>query len=415
MSRVRIIFAALSMGLLIPAGAMALDLGQVQINGFASQGYLWSNKNNYLVTSTGGGSFQLNEMGLVVQSQVTDKLRVGAQMLSRDLGRDGNNMVKLDWGYGDYHYADYLGIRLGKVKLPYGLYNEGRDSDFLRPMVFLPQGIYSENKRDILVAYQGLGLYGNVPLGPVGDMDYHVYLGTVNFSDDSVFMSNIKRNATTMVTSKKTGIVTNILTGVELNNDYIAGGTVTFNPPVPGLKLGASYMTVRNDMSYSYTDPNLPPTSQTATFTKKGAYDNRASYVGFLEYTHGDLAVATEYQVLQHRNELFPAPKNAYDQEAYYGLISYSLDEKVCFSILYDVHYQNMDDRQGKLQVLQNKLPYQNWVKDLGIGVRYNINPNWLIKAEYHTVDGAEGMEAVANGTLRRYWDYVAVKSSFNF
>ncbi|MDX9709667.1 MAG: hypothetical protein RBT64_08935 [Trichloromonas sp.] len=80
------------------------------------------------------GSFQINEFGLTLNGELSDNLRVGLQLLSRDLGAEGNNKINIDWGMADYRWRDWLGVRLGKVKLPIGLYNRGRDSDFLRPM-----------------------------------------------------------------------------------------------------------------------------------------------------------------------------------------------------------------------------------------------------------------------------------------
>ena len=150
----------------------AFELGEnLRINGFLSQGYIKSEGNNYLGDSL-DGSFQLNEFGLTLNSTVTDNLRLGLQLLSRDLGAEGNNDVLIDWAMADYRWQDWLGIRLGKGKLPIGLYNQGRDSDFLRPMVFLPQSIYDEGKRTLVVAAVGGSLYGNIALGRSGDLEY---------------------------------------------------------------------------------------------------------------------------------------------------------------------------------------------------------------------------------------------------
>jgi opacity protein-like surface antigen len=64
------------------------------------------------------------------------------------------------------------------------------------------------------------------------------------------------------------------------------------------------------------------------------------------------------------------------------------------------------------------------WRKDYGAGLRYDVNDHWTLKAEYHYVDGCALLMQVVNPpptlgssvpALRRYWDYVAVKASFNF
>ena len=140
---------------MLPCSLFALELGKLQINGFVSQGYMESSGNNFLDSDSEDGTFEINEVGLTFNATVTDKLRIGAQILSRDLGEDGNNDIELDWAFGDYRVTDRFGVRAGKLKLPIGLYNETRDSDFLRPMAFLPQSVYDEMQRGFLSAGYG--------------------------------------------------------------------------------------------------------------------------------------------------------------------------------------------------------------------------------------------------------------------
>ena len=66
--------------------ASALELSQLQIHGFASQGYLLSNHYEYLGAETDKGTVEFNEFGLNVMSNLTDRLRFGIQLLARDLG-----------------------------------------------------------------------------------------------------------------------------------------------------------------------------------------------------------------------------------------------------------------------------------------------------------------------------------------
>ena len=96
----------------------AIDFNGIDIHGYVSQGYLKSDKNNYLVNSK-DGSFEFTELGINFSKEF-EKLRVGLQLLSRDMGEFGNNEIKLDWAMGDYHLRDYLGFRVGKVKIPLG-------------------------------------------------------------------------------------------------------------------------------------------------------------------------------------------------------------------------------------------------------------------------------------------------------
>src|SRR5277367_840166 len=100
-----------------------------------------STANNYLTRSS-RGSLEFAELGVNFQSQLTDRLSVGFQLFSRDLGPIGNYEMKADWFALDYHWRDWLGLRAGRIKLPFGLYNETSDIDAARVAVLLPQGFY---------------------------------------------------------------------------------------------------------------------------------------------------------------------------------------------------------------------------------------------------------------------------------
>ena len=54
-----------------------------------------------------------------------------------------------------------LGVRLGRLKNPLGLYNETRDVPFTRPSVFLPQSVYFDKVRNLILSTDGLMFYGD--------------------------------------------------------------------------------------------------------------------------------------------------------------------------------------------------------------------------------------------------------------
>src|SRR5271170_91113 len=135
--------------LLAAPAAQALELGSdsdllsVEIHGFASQGFiLTTNGNNYLDNGTTNGSFQFSEIGLNFTKSLTDKLRIGMQLFAQDLGPSGSYTVQMDWFYVDYRVTDWFGIRVGRVKIPFGLYNDIQDVDSARLPVLLPQSVY---------------------------------------------------------------------------------------------------------------------------------------------------------------------------------------------------------------------------------------------------------------------------------
>ncbi len=69
----------------------------VQVHGFASQGFVYTNDNNWLTMNTSQGSGAFTDFGLNMSTQVTDRLRVGAQVYDRNLGQLGQYHPSLDW------------------------------------------------------------------------------------------------------------------------------------------------------------------------------------------------------------------------------------------------------------------------------------------------------------------------------
>jgi len=147
--------------------ALAADLGpsdslaSVEVYAFASQGFiLTNNNNNYLAADTTHGSFQFSELGVNLTKSLTDRFRVGLQLFAQDLGPTGNYNIKADWFYLDYRFNNWLGVRAGRVKIPFGLYNDSADIDSARVAVLLPQSVYPEENRNYLLAQTGGEVYG---------------------------------------------------------------------------------------------------------------------------------------------------------------------------------------------------------------------------------------------------------------
>jgi hypothetical protein len=129
---------------------------QVQIHGFASQGFVHTNANNWLTMNTSHvGSGEFTDFGANASVQITDKFRVGAQIYDRNLGDLGRWHPSLDWAFADYRFKSWFGIRGGKVKTVMGLYNDTQDLDFLRPFALLPQSIYATDLRECTIAHTG--------------------------------------------------------------------------------------------------------------------------------------------------------------------------------------------------------------------------------------------------------------------
>ena len=134
MASSRILVPALAILAAIPLAAM--DSSDVQIHGFASQGYLRTTNNELYGQETTKGTFSFNEFGLNVVAIPIERVRVGVQLFSNSLGDFGRNEVKVDWAFGEYQLPvsgdNSLAVSAGRIKTGFGLYNDYRDLDMTR-------------------------------------------------------------------------------------------------------------------------------------------------------------------------------------------------------------------------------------------------------------------------------------------
>ncbi len=222
----QILLAVSALSVMISAGnAQSLDDLNIQIHGYATQGFLYSTQNNMFTTSSSDGSPAWTEAVVNITSQPIPKLRIGVQGRYFLLGNFGN-AITLDWASADYKVDDRFGVRFGKVKTPSGLYNEIQDIDPSYLWALLPQGVYPIGSRNSLLAHYGGVVYGTVKLGEkLGKLEYRAWGGErVLGTDDGYF-----------VVQKESGLdLPNGLNGITL------GGALRWKTPIPGLMIGAS-------------------------------------------------------------------------------------------------------------------------------------------------------------------------------
>jgi hypothetical protein len=352
----------------------------VQTHGFVSQGFILTTRNNYLAKSK-HGSAEFSEVGINFTAPLTDRLRLGVQLFSRDLGPIGNYEVKADWFYLDYRFADWLGFRAGRTKLPFGLYNEINDVDSARVPVLLPQSIYPTQNRDYLLAQTGGELYGRVDIGAAGALDYRAYGGTI-------FLDLAQTPGSPILIR-------------ELNVPYVVGGRLLWETPLEGLRVGGTVQALRLDtvllQGTTVIDWKIPI----------------VLWVASLEYALGDLLLSSEYSrwhVSSRTNvpELFP--DQTLVSERAYVMASYRLSDWLQPGAYYSLWFPNVDDRHGR-EAQQH---------DLASTLRFDINEHWLFKLEGHYMVGTAGLSSELNegrplAELTRRWVAVFAKTTAYF
>lgn len=400
----------------LPVNSSAQEQSKIDIHGYISQGFMYSNRNNYLA-DTEKGTFQFNELGINFAADLTDKLRLGIQLAARDLGDLGNDQVIIDWAYADYRWQDWLGIRVGRIKLPVGLYNTTRDFDMLRTFILLPQGIYSESFRDLLASMKGVSAYGEVPISALGNISYQVLFGIINIS---------KEGTTTKIAESRSGTKID-----KYEPGKLFCWTIIWETPLQGLRIGASqentglksFATLTKDLTVPVPFPPYTKTiAEQGTSVITDTPDHLTTVFSF-EYTWRDLILSAEYSWQDHRNiyrisGLEPSESES-NFDSYYGSASYRFNKWLEVGAYYSVFYRNRGDRDG------TKTPYNPtfnaFQKDACLTFRFDLNEHWLCKLEGHLMDGTGLCLTVdnlnENGVLQldRKWYLLAAKMTFSF
>jgi hypothetical protein len=367
----------------------------VDIHGFVSQGYLKTTANNYLAESK-RGSPEFSEVGLNFTKSITEQLRVGAQLFARDLGPVGNYRPQFDWYYLDYRFADWFGLRAGRTKLPFGLYNEVQDVDAARVPALLPQSMYPLDQRDYLLAQTGGEAYGRVKLGAAGALEYRAYAGTIFIPIPS---------------SSTPGISVD-----SIDVPYMYGGRLMWAPPLDGLQLGGSFQSVRLDAVYSFNQQATEKYAAVLPADFAGKVELRLPvklWVASVEYSAHDFLFAAEYgrwvaDIKTNAPALFPANRTI--SERMYAMASYHVTPWFSPGAYYSILYPQTRQREGRA----------HFQHDFAITFRYDLTENWLVKLEGHLMRGTAALKSDLNDgvqpdKLNKNWGLLVLKTTAYF
>lgn len=376
---------ALGLAAATPARAQdlaSLELPRLEVHGFASQGFIFTSDNNYLARSE-RGSFEFSEAGLNLTAQLTDKLRTGVQAFARDLGPIGDYRLTLDWFYLDYRWQDWLGIRAGRVKLPFGLYNDVADIDAAHGMILLPQSLYPASNRDFLLAQTGVELYGYRPVGPAGAIEYRLYAGTIFLEVED-----------------EPGRPFEVL---DLNIPYVVGGRLMWEPPIEGLRASGSVQLLRLESDLLFAMEPMPVELDIPAVL----------WVASLEYLRDDWSLAAEYSrwhVEAESSDPMRFPESKSISERTYARAAYQVLPWLQGGAYYSLLFPDTGDRSGR-DARQH---------DVAATVRFDINLHWLVKLEAHYMNGTAALDSSLNdgrdpSELARDWAVFLAKTTAHF
>jgi hypothetical protein len=366
------------------------------VHSFASQGFAYSNENNYLTMQTSDGSFAFTDGGANVSMQVSDKFRVGAQFYLRNIGHLGNFHPEVDWALGDYKFASWFGIRAGKVKTTLGLYNDTQDLECLHTWAIMPQSAYPLDLRASTIAHTGVDLYGTVSLKRLGSVSYTGYAGNGTSDPNGGYPYGLAADGVLNATT---------------NGDQF-GGDLRWTTPLKGLLAGASYMSTPSGAAgTAAVAPKL-------TFPVAVDVYKDDTAVLYAEYKTGGLTLAgeqrRELKSATERISVMPVIPFNFDVRSWWVSAAYRVSSRLEVGTYHSRFYPDW------------ATPYHgsaaNHIFDQTVTARLDLNRHWDLKVEAHFIDGYgspysyRGFYAQDNPTgLKPTTHMLVIRTGWNF
>ncbi len=348
----------------------AVEFGEVDIHGFISQGFLQSDDHKFYFADTDDGTYEFNEFGINFATDLTDNLRLGMQLLARDLGSLGNDKVNVDWAYADYRFRNWLGLRVGKIKKPSGIFNQSRDVDAARTCIFLPSSMYNDAYRDAQLGNKGFGIYGTLP----GHVDYQIAYGIFDLPKDSAVVTVVSANMGGLEPSS-----------IMVDNTF--AGQLLWSTPLDGLRIGGSAGNYKFTLDYMVPLPPTYTSVMPVELIVKGDL-----IIGSIEYTYDNFMFTAEYRVQSSEFVTNGTAAPETDAEDYYVMVSYRFTDLFELGAYYSVHYGDKDDKDGDDRPAGD-FKEEAWLKDFTLTGRFDINEYWIFKLEGHLMDGLSDVD----------------------
>ena len=366
----------------------------VQIHGFLSQGYIRTTNNNFFGESQGGGTFDFRELGVNGSWRPLNDLQFSLQAVARNAGDTDDGDLRVDYGLIDYTLLsdadNLLGIRLGRVVNPFGLYNDTRDVAFTRPGILLPQSIYFDVNRQFALSGDGAHVYAERRTG-FGDFLFQAGVFEPRTNDPDLkqaitfgFFSGDLEGRTSWVGrlmyELNGGQIRLALTAADLNADFKPG------PVRPNLESG----------EFNFAPLVFSAQYNAENWSLTGEYARRPAQV----------------------NDFGPfLPDGRFTGESYYLQGTYRLRPNLEAMLRYDVLIWNRHDYDGREFEAATGIPsHRRYAKDWTIGLRWDVTPSIMLRAEFHHVYGTGWLSALENRDgFEKEWNLLSIMASYRF
>jgi hypothetical protein len=360
----------------IPVTGRAQTLSDnLAIHGYLTQGYAIADSHQ-VVGIPKKGTFDYRRAAILIRFKGSPSDAFVVQLANRALGESPINDftpdVQLDWAFYEHRFGSNTTLRVGKVPIPMGIFNETRYVGTLLPFYRAPLGFYQEGSFTS-ETLNGIVLSRQLTPASSWKLTGSVFGGGFNYLQSGTVFAPGDTAPTYSVT--------------RATAKNLLGTQFWLQTPITGLRAGLG--AERRD-DYGVFDGATSTTHGTNDWWASidGSFDRlttRAEYRNF-SFNSGDIHVRT-----------------------YYGQLGYRVTDAVTINVQRDA----MDLRfAAPPNVL--RIPYN---RDYALGVNYTFAPNIVAKFELHDSDGftAEEPLNVLGGGNGVQNDYLIASLSVSF
>jgi len=368
---------------------------EVSIHGFLSQGYANTDKNNFLGSSK-NGSFDFNEAGINASWSPANTVLLSAQLLYKRTGNAKPKGTQLDYAIADWRIVDSfdygLGIRGGRLKNPYGFFNETRDVPATRPGILLPEGIYLEYLRELIHSSDSVAGYAHRDLGH----------GIVSF--DALFGQPIINDNT--VRSLLGGAPTN----GSVDNERIGVARLGYENANGNWRLAVSHSLFRGDFK--------PAPGEQPAFQEGDILIDQTMLS--VEFNWQKLHFVSEYQWRDIEYQgIFFGTDTLNEGIGFYGQLGYHISPEWYAYLRKEEVYLNKDDKDGVNHAISTGRPaHSAFAKNIVYGLRFQPTFEWTFGMEFHRVNGTVWLPDLENPNIagqKQYWDMILLQAAYRF
>lgn len=384
-SALRGALAFLCLGLMAGRGFAAEPPEEIRLFGHLTQAYGASNKGS-IAGTTESGTTDLRNVAIQFRWEKSERDTVVVQLSHERRGEDifspPGDEVEVDWAFYERRLGEYSALKVGRLNVPLGIYNEIRDVGTLLPFFNLPISFYA-GVLSSAETVDGVSIERTFAPRSMWPLDADLYLGGWDTVQQQLHPDT------------EFGIV-----NLEARAEDGLGVQLWLETPIQGLRFGAGWLT------WLLSGPLTAP----------GTQDRWDTYHASLDFSGERWLFRAERRQWRFEQDFgaflalpISLPGKA-QRDGYYVQLGAWLSPKVgLFAQIDDA------DLKNDLGLLPN---VKDFHEDLAVSLNYRFRPDLLLKVEHHMADtqfplGIPDTAAPGSGPVDVEWTIVGLSVSF--